>query len=353
MSTPLEFLQDVNKHYKENIVVGRDKYQGLKFKRFSSGIFVLDLILGGGWVYGKNQKIAGFESSGKTYKAIKAMQSIATYCRCRKPLKNCDCGKKQPGHSLFVDAEGTLDIDWVKTCGVSDDSYTLVRPQYGEQTADVIEKALLDNCFDLIILDSIDALLPKKLIESSLEDGQRMAARAALVGDSFRKWNNSRMRIEGGGATLLTLNQLREKPTIYGNPLYEPGGNAQRFYNEITIWLKKGKIEDNSELGESSTALLGGNTVKNKTYPPSMEFAYNLIFKETDLYIKGEPDNLQQLFTFGKKYELIKKDKNEWDFAGKVRAKNEEEFLRLLKATGHSNLLWRSILKHVTGYENL
>ena len=713
MPTPAEFLTEVNKTYKEALILSKDTTTTIKKKRFSTGIFSLDLITGGGWVFGTNQEIAGPEASGKTYKAIKATQSIATYCRCRKPLKNCDCGKKEPCQTLYVDLEGSLDLDWVQTCGVNLDLMYYVSPQYGEQASDIVNKAIRENVFDLIIIDSYDAMIPLKTVEASIEDGQRMAARAALLGDSLRKWINSRVGLPNGGPALIGINQLREKPGLclrgdvmipfvdgtsmcirdivknkiskeiwsynfdtqkieprkivnwfnhgkvdsvddwvhirttgfgtkngtkagtftkdhkiyiegqgwteaqnvkwgdkvkspfikninalaeeffvatlfgdshiasnhktasiiyqdsndpsyaewkkdkltpilglfkqysvkwgdnkqgvnhqslfsheiysyknvhrkplniikkygisslmlalwimddgylgenrrytlslkrikddnlldemadilyeklklrsrvryresslvfdnessqvisklickhfpkfmehklfeidrnqyedftliktsfltettdmvtfvkrgynkklhsqytnkydisierthnffagsssngflvhnsYGDPRYMSGGQAQKYYHDIIIWLKKGKVEDDAILGESARVILGGNAIKNKTFPPGKEFAYNMALIETELYKKGDPDNYEALFAFGKKYELIKKDKNEWDFAGKVRAKNEEEFLRLLKATGHSNLLWRSVLKHVTGYENL
>lgn len=354
MPTPDEFLLDVNKTYKEDLVLGKDKTIALQRKRFSTGIFSLDLITGGGWVFGANQLIAGPESSGKTYKAIKAMQSVAQYCKCRKPLRLCDCGKKEPCQSMFVDVEGAFDPDWAQTCGVNLDLMYYVRPQYGEQASDIVNKAIAENVFDLIIVDSYDAMIPIKTVESSIEDGQRMGARAALIGDSVRKWLNSRVGLPGGGAALIGINQLRLKPGVmYGDPRYMSGGEAQKYYHDIIVWLKAGKIEDDPTLGESARALLGGQTKKNKTAPPGKEFAYNLALIQTELYKKGDPYNYDALFDFGKKYELIKKESGNWDFAGKVKAKNEEEFLKMLKATGHDLLLWRSILKHVTGYENL
>ena len=281
------------------------------------------------------------------------MQSVANYCRCRKILPNCDCGRKEPSKTLYVDAEGTLDFDWCQTCGVTQDMYYYVRPQYGEQASDIINKAILENAFDLIILDSIDALLPLKTIESSMEDGQRMAARAALVGDSLRKWNMSRLQLgKSDGPALLSINQLREKPTIYGDPRYMPGGGAQRFYHDIIIWLTKGKSEDDSASGETGKMLLGGKTEKNKTFKPKMEFAFYLALEKSDLYKKGQIQNIEQLFDFGKKHGLITKDGG-WNFNNEVKAPNGEEFQALLKSSGKAPKLWRSILTHTCGYANI
>lgn len=353
MSTPIDFLNEVNKNYKTELVLGQDKTKSMKKKRFSTGVFHLDLQIGGGWLYGHNQEIAGPESAGKTLLAIKAMQSIANYCRCRKTLASCDCGKKEPSKTLYVDTEGTFDIDWAQTCGVNMELVYYVRPQYGEQASDIINKAILENVFDLIILDSLDSLLPLKSIEGSIEDGQRMAARAALVGDSLRKWNMSRLQLaKEDSPALITINQLREKPTIYGNPWYMPGGNAQKFYHDIILWLTKSKSEDDSASGETGKMLLGGKTEKNKTFKPKMEFAFYLALENSDLYKKGQIQNIEQLFDLGKKYNLIIKDKG-WNFNNEVVAPNGEEFQALLKSSGKGPKLWRSILNHVCGYSNI
>ncbi len=344
-----EFIKKVNSAYKTNIIGG----SSIDIDRFSSDVVLLDASLGGGWLYNRINLIAGPESSGKTYLVTKAIKSILNYCKtCRKHKNHCKCSMFVKSTVFFADCEGTFDYSWAENIGISKaDLANIVyaRTQTGEQTADIVETAIKENIFDLIIIDSLAAMIPAKEIEDSMEDNSP-GIQARLLNKAFRKWLSAFSYHKGSsGPSVILTNQLRTKFTLFGDPRVMPGGEAQKFYPSIIVWTNSSKIKDDPNEAVEAKGLFGGVVKKNKTYVPKGEFAYDLYFKDTSVYKKGDSDNYEALFTLGKKYDLILKKDGNWNFGNKIIAKSEDEFVLKLKDVSLMHLLWRSIIHRLTG----
>lgn len=349
METPEEFLARIGKAYK------KDFSSKSKHIRFSSGILGLDIALGGGWPFNAISLTVGKESSGKTFTCDKAASMIANYCKtCRKSFNICKCATKIPCTTLMVDAEATRDDKWSTACGAK--NVTTIVPETGEQAVDIIEDAIINKPFDLIILDSIAACVPSKEIESSAEDAN-VAAQARLMNKAFRKWNAALCKHAGdkSGPAIICINQLREKMILYGDNRTFPGGLGQRYGASIIIFTASPKIEAKTD-ADSTVGVFGGVTFKNKTATPKQEYAYDLYFgpSEDGIYGKGDVNNFHTLYSRAKKMEFIQKEAGQWVFKNGdtilLSGRTEDEFVQQLAANKDKYLLlYRSVIKQACG----
>lgn len=351
MSTPervSEFLGKINATYKANIV-GFSSAKAYDVSRFSSGVLPIDVAIGGGWPFGRLGIIAGNESTGKTLLALKAAASVSNYDReTRKHRSEVDPSKFTPCTALFVDVEGTFDAKWACANGWDDATNVIARTDYAEQAIDIVDFAIRDNTFDLIILDSIAALTPTKEITESAEDWQ-MGLAARLVNKAMRKWSaslNKTSQIHStGGPFVLCLNQIREKVgVIYGDPRVLPCGKGQLFASSIIVWTKSAKILDDAESKESAFITMGGVVKKNKTWVPGNEFAYQMALTESENYSVGEVDNDCSIVKLGKKYGVLNRDGGFGCI--EFRAKTEDVFIeRLREDPALTSLLYKRIVE--------
>jgi recombination protein RecA len=349
------FIDKVNGSYKSSVLETGAKFGALKMNRFSSGILSVDLALGGGWPFSRIAILAGEYSTGKTLMALKAMQNVEKHCmHCRKKSDLCKCGDFTPTPSLFIDVEGAFDREWAILHGFNEKYNVVARPEAAEHTIDIIDSAMRDNTFGLIILDSIAALTPMKEIEESAEDWQ-MGLAARLCNKAMRRWNASLNKMSqenpSGGPCLLCLNQIREKiGVVMGDPRTLPGGKGQLFNSSIIIFTRSTKVTDEPDSGETAMVEMGGVTKKNKTYIPKLEYGMSMALRNIDgVYKKGEIDNDDQLIKYGKKYEFVKKIGDGIGF-DVWAAKSEKAFKLMLREKPDLALkLWRSIVNHTTG----
>lgn len=347
------FMSEINKTYDSGVVKEGGKFDALKTPRFSSGILSLDLALGGGWPFGRIGIVAGEFSTGKTLLTIKAMNEVTKFDHVTK--KHRDFVKPEeftPGTALFVDMESTFDPEWAKANGWDETAHVVARPEYSAQAIDIITKAVQDNVFDLIILDSIAAMTPSKEIEESSEDWQ-MGLAARENNKAFRKWvaalNKHSQNSASPGPFLLCLNQFRMKiGLMFGDPRTLPGGKGQEFAASIIMYTKSAEYDDSKDK-ELSQVTLSGTFRKNKTYVPKMNFAYDLGLKDSEDLKKGEVDNLKQLMVFGKKYNLIVVEGGEVRFGRNVFKTQRELRERLEASPQLYRSLWMSIVKAATG----
>ena len=348
------FLDKINSAYKSEIVHRGETFKALNIRRFSSGVASVDLALGGGWPFGRLGIIAGNESTGKTLLALKAAKEIKGYCRnCRLAQDLCKCSDFTPCVCLFVDVEGAFDLAWAKIQGFDSTYHVVARPDYAEQAIDVIDSAIRDNAFDMIVIDSIAALTPMKEVEESAEDWQ-VGLAARLVNKAMRRWTSSLNTLSRGsglgGPFILCLNQLRENiGVMYGDPRTMPGGKGQKFASSVTAWTKAAKIQDDPESKESAYVELSGVFKKNKTAVPNLEYSFRMALKDTEMDKAGEVDNADQLVRLGKRYGLVTKSSGTVGF-DITRCKTEAAFKSHVKHKPEiAKALWRALIKEVCG----
>ncbi len=224
-----------------------------------SGAHSLDLILGGGYPIGRAIEIYGPESSGKTTICLLAMAAA----------------QAQWGVCAFIDAEHAFDPQYARKLGVDVDNLILSQPDYGEQALSIVEELAKTGEFQLIVVDSVAALVPKAEVEGDMGDSH-MGLQARMMSQGLRKLTPI---LSKSGTTVVFINQLRMKiGVMFGNPEVTTWGNALKFYASQRLEIRKGdKIEINKEqVGYYARV----KVVKNKIFPPFKSTEVPFIFNE-------------------------------------------------------------------------
>jgi len=245
-----------------------------------SGSLALDLALGiGGIPRGRITEIFGPESSGKT---TLAQHIIAE-------------AQRKGGIVAYIDAEHALDPDYAAKCGVNVDDLLISQPDTGEQSLEITEALVRSGAVDVIVIDSVAALVPRAEIEGEMGDSH-VGLQARLMSQALRKLAAA---IGRSGTSVIFINQLREKVgIIFGNPEVTPGGRALKFYSSVRIDLRR--VETIKQGNEAIGSRVRARVVKNKVAPPFHTAEFDIMF---DHGISKEGN----LIDLGVEREIVKK----------------------------------------------
>ena len=297
-------LKQIEKQFGKGSVMKLGERADRKVSTIPSGSLALDAALGvGGYPRGRIIEIYGPESSGKTTVALHAIAEV----------------QAQGGQAAFIDAEHALDPSYAQKLGVNIDELLLSQPDTGEQALEIAEALVRSGAIDIIVVDSVAALVPKAEIEGEMGDSH-IGLQARLMSQALRKLSGA---INKSNTIAIFINQIREKVGVmFGNPETTPGGRALKFYSTIRLEVRR------AEQLKQGTDIVGNRTkvkiVKNKVAPPFKVAELDIMYGE-GISKEGE------IIDIGSELDVIEKSGSWYSYNGERLGQGRENAKLFLK----------------------
>ena len=297
-------LAQIEKQFGKGAVMKLGQNSSLNVEAIPTGSLSLDIALGiGGVPRGRIVEIYGPESSGKTTVALHIVAEA----------------QKMGGEAVFIDVEHALDPVYAQALGVDIDSLLVSQPDTGEQALEICEALVRSGAIDIVVIDSVAALVPKAEIDGEMGDSF-VGLQARLMSQALRKLTGA---ISKSNAVCIFINQLREKiGVMYGNPETTPGGRALKFYSSVRLDVrKKDPIKEGGEIIGNLTRV---KVVKNKVAPPFREAEFDIMYGE-GISREGE------IIDLAVKLDIIKKSGSWYSYEGNRIGQGRDKVKQYLK----------------------
>lgn len=315
--------QDINKEYGEGSIMSLGGTDTLDVEAISTGCLSLDMALGvGGVPKGRIIEVFGPESSGKTTLAL----HIVAECQ------------KNGGSAAFIDAENALDPVYAENLGCKPDDLLVSQPDSGEQALDILQKLLETAALDVIVIDSVAALVPRKELEGQIGD-VTVGLQARLMSQALRKLSGP---INKSRTCVVFINQIREKiGVMFGSPETTPGGRALKFYSSVRLDIRRiAAIKEGTDMTGNRTRV---KVVKNKVAPPFKMTEFDIMYGKGISYAG---DLLDLALQGG----VVEKMGSWFSYKGEKIAQGREKVKMLLES---DDKLLKSVLSDVKTYLEL
>lgn len=299
-----QVLADIEKQFGKGAIMKLGAEETREVDVTSSGSLTLDIALGvGGYPKGRIIEIYGPESSGKTTVALHAIAEV----------------QKAGGRAAFIDAEHALDPVYARNLGVNINELLLSQPDTGEQALEICEALVRSEAVNIVVIDSVAALVPKAEIDGEMGDSH-VGLQARLMSQALRKLSGTISKTQ---TTAIFINQLREKVgIIFGNPETTPGGRALKFYSTIRLDIRRGEqIKTGDNITGNKTNI---KVVKNKVAPPFKVATVDIVYGE-GISKTGE------LVDIGSELNIIEKSGSWFSYKGEKIGQGRENIKLYLK----------------------
>lgn len=297
-------LRQIEKQFGKGSIMKLGEQAEQKVSTISSGSLSLDIALGvGGYPRGRIIEVYGPESSGKTTVALHAIAEV----------------QSNGGQAAFIDAEHALDPVYAQNLGVNIDELLLSQPDTGEQALEIAEALVRSGAIDIIVIDSVAALVPKAEIEGEMGDSH-VGLQARLMSQALRKLSGA---INKSKTIAVFINQIREKVGVmFGNPETTPGGRALKFYSSVRLEVRRAEtLKQGNEMVGNRTRI---KVVKNKVAPPFKQAEVDIMYGE-GISKEGE------IIDIGSELDIVQKSGAWYSYEGERLGQGRENAKLFLK----------------------